>query len=277
MKQIDPFNIPTPFRLGTTSYILPDEILPNVRYLADKVQDVELVLFGVDDGLNNLPSTAILSELKRLSREHFLTYTVHLPLDLRLGTRGGEQHPSLKKGRRVIECTRTLEPLCYVLHLDGREVRGCVDPEKLEVWQAQAARSLEIMAKWAGNFSLLAVENLEGYPLTFWDPVLESVPVRRCVDIGHLWLDGHTPLPFLERALTRTSVMHIHGVAERDHHSLSLVHPDALDSVIRFLLERKYDGVLTVEVFNQDDLLSSQRALADSLTRVRKELSWDTH
>ena len=41
------------FRLGTTSYIIPDEILPNVRFLAGKVQDVELVLFEVDDGQNN--------------------------------------------------------------------------------------------------------------------------------------------------------------------------------------------------------------------------------
>ena len=39
-----------PFRLGTTSYIIPADILPNVIYLSDQVQDIELILFEVDDG-----------------------------------------------------------------------------------------------------------------------------------------------------------------------------------------------------------------------------------
>src|SRR5262245_25369283 len=85
----------TPFRLGTTSYIIPDDILPNVRYLADKVQDVELVLFEVDDGPNNLPSSETVAELAALADAHDLTYTVHLPLDLRLGADGDEGHISL--------------------------------------------------------------------------------------------------------------------------------------------------------------------------------------
>ncbi|MCU0508776.1 MAG: sugar phosphate isomerase/epimerase, partial [Anaerolineae bacterium] len=36
------------FRVGTTSYIVPDNILPNVEYLAPLVDDVELVLFETD-------------------------------------------------------------------------------------------------------------------------------------------------------------------------------------------------------------------------------------
>jgi len=38
----------TPFRVGATSYVLPDHILPNVEYLAPMVDDVELVLFETD-------------------------------------------------------------------------------------------------------------------------------------------------------------------------------------------------------------------------------------
>jgi len=49
---------PTPFRIGTTSYIIPDEIIPNVRFLAARVEDVELVLFEADEGMNNLPGAA---------------------------------------------------------------------------------------------------------------------------------------------------------------------------------------------------------------------------
>ncbi len=62
-----------PFRLGTTSYIIPADILSNVRYLAGKVRDVELVLFDVDDGMNNLPSKEEIDELRRIGSD--LTYT----------------------------------------------------------------------------------------------------------------------------------------------------------------------------------------------------------
>lgn len=31
-----------PFRLGTTSFIIPDDILPNVEFLSDKVDDIEI-------------------------------------------------------------------------------------------------------------------------------------------------------------------------------------------------------------------------------------------
>ena len=79
-----------PFRIGATSYIIPDDILPNARYLAalGEVQDIELVLFEVDDGPNNLPSPETVAELAALAGAHGLTFTVHLPLDLRLGASG---------------------------------------------------------------------------------------------------------------------------------------------------------------------------------------------
>jgi tetraacyldisaccharide-1-P 4'-kinase len=77
------------FRVGTTSYILPDDILPNVEYLAPRVDDVELVLFETDEHGGNLPDGALRDRLSALAAAHALTYTVHLPLDLRLGTVDG--------------------------------------------------------------------------------------------------------------------------------------------------------------------------------------------
>src|SRR5215213_1611587 len=173
-----------PFRLGTTSYIIPDDILPNARYLAGKVRDIELILFEVDDGPNNLPSPDVIDKLARLASEHNLTYTVHLPLDLKLGEDGSERDASLVKARRVIDCTRGLDPWAYVLHLDGRDVLHGADPAQLTEWQTHARRALEIVAGWAGGAQKLAVENLERYPLDFIQPVLDAVPVSRCVDVG---------------------------------------------------------------------------------------------
>src|SRR5512133_713650 len=137
-----------PFRVGTTSYIIPDDILPNVRYLAGKIRDVELVLFELDDGQSNLPGPALINQLNELAEAHDLTYTVHLPLDLRLGADGDEQHISLIKARRVIDATRELNPWAYVLHLDGREVRQGAEPAALSRWQDQSVRALEIASAW---------------------------------------------------------------------------------------------------------------------------------
>ncbi len=250
-----------PFRLGTTSYIIPDDILPNARYLAGKVRDIELILFEVDDGPNNLPSQDVIDELQQIASEHELTYTVHLPLDLKLGEDGSERDQSLVKSQRVIDCTRGLDPWAYVLHLDGRSVRTSTDTELIRRWQNQSVRALKIVAEWAGSAEKLAVENLETYPLDFIQPVLDRIPVSRCVDIGHLWLDGHDPISYLQAALSRTRVVHMHGIAERDHRSLAFMPQKKVYDVWKELIRAKYEGVLTLEIFSEEDFISSLNVL----------------
>jgi hypothetical protein len=61
-------------RLGTTSYIYPADIITNVRRLAGKVQDVELVIFEFDEGSNSLPDDDTIAELNALSAAD-MTYT----------------------------------------------------------------------------------------------------------------------------------------------------------------------------------------------------------
>ena len=250
-----------PFRLGTTSYIIPDDILPNAHYLADKVSDIELILFEVDDGPNNLPSAEVIDELVKIANEHDLTYTVHLPLDLKLGHDGSEYYQSLVKAKRVIDCTLGLGPWAYVLHLDGKSVRTSTNKDLIKRWQDQSVRALEITAQWAAGAEKLAVENLETYSLDFIQPVLDRIPVSRCVDIGHLWLDGHDPIPYLRAALPRTRVIHIHGIAERDHRSLMFMPQENVRAVWEELIGAKYEGVLTLEIFSEEDFLSSMEII----------------
>jgi sugar phosphate isomerase/epimerase len=246
-----------PFRLGTTSYIIPDDILPNARYLAGKVRDIELILFEVDDCPNNLTSAEGIDELSKIAQENDLTYTVHLPLDLKLGEDGSERDQSLVKAKRVIDCTRGLDPWAYVMHLDGRAVRTSTDAELIRRWQGHSVRALEIVSTWAGSPDRLAVENLETYPLDFIQPVLDRIPVSRCVDIGHLWLDGHDPIPYLQAALPRVRVIHMHGIAERDHRSLAFMPKEKIRVVWQELIRARYEGVLTLEIFSDEDFLSS--------------------
>ena len=120
----------------------------------------------------------------------------------------------------------------------------------------------------------MAVENLESYPPEFVTSVIEDLPVSRCLDIGHLWLDGHDPPPYLRSALSRTRVVHIHGVhkvdgQERDHQSLAHMAPEQIDPVIELLMCERYRGVLSMEVFGEDDFETSMGALIESVERCQ--------
>ena len=76
-----------PLRLGATSYIVDAGLLENAAFLSDKVQDMQLVLFDLPDGLSNLPDAATVAALSALAERHSLSYTVHLLDDMQLGSR----------------------------------------------------------------------------------------------------------------------------------------------------------------------------------------------
>lgn len=259
-----------PFRVGATSYVIEDDLALNARFLADRVQDMQLVLFDLPDGPSNLPDARTLEELCAIGRDHDLSYTVHLIDDLRLFGPDGRPSGTVERARQVVDLTRVLAPFAYVLHLDGKEFRGPeYDPDALLRWQAESLAALSMVAEFAGDATLLAVENLESYTPGFVTPVVERLPVCRCVDVGHLWLDGHDAVPYLKSALPRTRVVHIHGIGERDHGSLTHCAPEELDAVIFALLAASFDGVFTLEVFGRDDFESSMAALAESVRRLR--------
>lgn len=257
-----------PFRLGTTSYIIPDDIIPNVRFLADKIQDIQLVLFELDEAQNNLPGRQDVAALRSLARQNDLSFTVHLPLDLRLGGEAGETHISLEKARRVIEATLKLQPRAYIVHLDGKDERHADRQDVITRWREQAVLSLQWTANLVGDLQRMAVENLEGYPFDFNDRVIAESGCARCVDVGHLWLDGHDPVEYFNGRFDQTTVIHLHGIGERDHQSLSFMPKEKIDRLMDYLLKNDYRGELTLEVFSEDDFFSSLRAVMESINRI---------
>ena len=91
-----------PFRIGTTSYIVPDDLLSNAAFLAPFVQDMQLVLFEVPGGPSNLPSLANVAALAALGRRCDLTYTVHLLHDLRAHDQEWKPSLALAKAQEVL-------------------------------------------------------------------------------------------------------------------------------------------------------------------------------
>ncbi len=249
-------------RLGTTSYIYPADIITNVRRLAGRVQDVELVIFEFDDRSNPLPDDDTISELNSLAADHNMTYTVHLPLGLGLA----DAHSSVAKAVQVIRGTTRLQPHGFIVHLDGKDRTA---PQDLNYWTANSLRSLEIICNEVQCPELVCVENLDDQSPMMLDSILNEMPVSCCVDVGHLWKQGLDPLPVLDRWLSRARVVHIHGVGTRDHKGLSLMSPARLDPVVDSL-DRLFRGVLTFEVFNERDLLDSFAAFQASYVRCQR-------
>lgn len=249
-------------RLGTTSFIYPADIMTNVRQLAGKVMDVELVIFECDDYGTNLPDSKTIEDLVALGKEHDMTYTVHLPLDLRLA----DDDPQIEKAVRVIRCTEELEPFGFIVHLDGANGGEALN---LDRWTENCVRSLDALIDAVGDEKKLCAENLEDQSPERMDAILGRTGVSCCIDLGHLWKQGLDPLPCLDRWLPRAQVLHLHGIGKRDHERLSLIPQQKLDDVVE-RVRGSFNGVVTLEVFNKDDLEESLRAFHSSVQRLAR-------
>ena len=254
-----------PFRLGTTSYILPDEILPNLRYLCALVDDVELVLFESDE-FSNMPSAEDARKMASIGREFDLTYTVHLPLDIAFGSADEEERmSSVGKCRRVIERMSPVHPFAWILHLHG-DRRGEIPSGDMERWNGQNRRSLAELLAGRPEPSKICVETLD-YDFQHVAALVEDFNLSVCLDIGHLLMNGRNVMIHLDRWMPRARVFHLHGVNPQgtDHCHLGYLPEELLkDLAARLPLEE--ERVLTMEIFGQDDFARSLAVIAERLS-----------
>lgn len=268
-----------PFRLGTTSYIVPDEIIPNVRYLAGKVEDIELVLFESDE-FSNLPSSGDMQRLAALAAEHGMTYSVHLPLDVYLGNSDRkERERSVGKCRRIVELTRELPTSAYVMHFEagpGVDINA-MPPDRQRAFVDALHESTALLLACTGEPpASFCAENLN-YPFELVLPVIEEAGLSVTLDVGHIEYYGFPVEEYLQRYLPLAKVLHMHGTLEgKDHNSLQHMRPEALGQVVAALAEDDVgrggvgevsggeDGVkrvFTLEIFSEADFISSCHAL----------------
>jgi len=246
-----------PFRLGTSSYIIPADILPNVRFLAPRVDDVELVLFESDE-VSNIPEPAVVRELAQLGRAHDLTYTVHLPLDTELAAQDeSERIRSVEKCLRVMQRLSPVQPFAYIVHFHGApEVDGTA--ERLEAWRSQARQSMADLAAGVDRSDALCVETLK-YPFEWVEDIVREFGGSVCPDVGHLLLNGRDVAEYLDRYLDHTRVIHLHGIIDgKDHASLAGLEESLLSVILSRLAESSdVPRVVTLEVFSQADFEAS--------------------
>jgi sugar phosphate isomerase/epimerase len=254
-----------PFRLGTSSYILPDNILPNVRFLAPLVDDVELILFESTEH-SNLPGPSELAELGQLAADHDISYTIHLPLDVELGHSDDTfRRRSIRQCRHVVELTRPLAPFAWILHLSHPAGSNPIPDHDRPRWLKSLRESISELADAFPEPARCSVETLS-YPFAWIEDMVSDHGFSVCFDIGHLILRGDSLPKAWEHLGARTRVMHLHGVRGRkDHVDVSALAPEIL-SLLWSSLRQAERGtrVVTLEVFNQHDFDRSVETLASA-------------
>lgn len=246
-------------RVGTTSYVLPADLLTNARLLTPLVDDVELLLFEAHP--TALPSPADVDELGRLAADGGCGYTVHLPLGLALGDpsrvrRGGAVAWALS----VMRLTQPLSPRAFVVHPE-------LPAGPTSAGLAGLQDSLSRLRDRAGGVPL-AVENLGGRDFAPVATLVEELDLGVVFDVGHLLLAGGDPQEHLAAYGHRLRVVHLHGVAAgQDHQPASAFAPAALCALLEgFAAAGAGAGepplVVTLEVFGRSPTVESLAAVA---------------
>jgi len=258
-----------PFQLGTTSYILRDDILPNVHFLKNKVGSVELLLFESDE-VSNYPSPSVIQELNTIAADFSLTYTVHLPLHVPLGTRNkSERKKNVEIILRAIDATSALNPHAWDLHLEPDEKcyeRPIVD---LDAWQESTLRSLEEIKAAGADPKRIGIEVLE-YDYSFVDPIIKQSGFGTCLDIGHVWYRNFDESFFLDTVLPNARHFHLHGFnEERDHKGLNHIPPEQVQRFIDAVAAQPdaANRIVTIEVFSEESFNQSMDVLKQLATK----------
>lgn len=246
-----------PFRLGSTSYVYPGDLVENARRLRGVVDDIELVLFDTPTA-SNLPDEATIARLAEVAGDG-LTFSLHLPTHLRLTHPDeGERDRSLDQAAGLIERCHPLPLSGIVVHLEGGEPHDD-DPGAWAAWQGAACTTLRALLPLCP--APLCVENIERYAPEAVLPVVEETGAALCLDVGHFWKMGRDPHPSLRRWLGRAPVVHLHGWdGARDHCPLIVTPTDRLAAILRELVAHEWRGVLTLEVY-ENDFWHSRQAL----------------
>lgn len=256
-----------PFRLGTTSFIVPDHIISNVKQLGPYFDEIELLVF---ESLPQevLPSRADVAELALLSQDMDISYNVHLPVDVSLtAEKRQDRKTAAEILARVVERLHPLSPTTHTLHLEmpcGSEAG----------WEDRAMDGLDLFLPRLDLPETVSLETLD-YPPNLLDSFLEKHPVRLCLDAGHHFKYGHDPETTFDRYPDRIPVIHFHGVdfapdRPRDHIGLDRLPRDMFDRSVRIL--ERYSGTLSLEVFNLEDLNRSLDVLSSVFKGIPRNL-----
>lgn len=252
------------FRIGTTSFVYPARWIDNARRLAGRVRDVELLFFDPPTP-QSLPSAAEVDALAQVAAETGLGYTVHAPIGFALASEDPDRRRvAVDAIAKVVRHTARLDPHAVVVHLAPGEREGDPPPRDAAAFQRRAVAALREVLATGLPADRLCLETLE-YDFALAEPVVDALGLSVALDVGHLARDGVAFDAVLARNLARTRVVQWHGTdpAGRDHRSLRHYPRGEAVRLLRALRAGGFAGVLTLEVFGEQDLEESLALVAE--------------
>ncbi len=262
-----------PFKLATTSFIIPDNIIPNVRKLGPFFDEIELLVFESQPE-NVLPGRSEVEQLLSLSQRFNLSYNVHLPVDVSISSTSAKERAVAGNSiLKVIDLFAPLKPTSYTLHLD---IPKSIQTHAGEIikWQKITEKSLESLRSQVPLPEIISIETLD-YPFDFVEPFIEKFNFSVCIDAGHQIKYGYNLLQTFEKQRQKTAVIHLHGVefsqnGIKDHTSLDKL-PERHMNQVKTILN-SYSGVISIEVFNLNNLNRSLKVLSKLFRDIQPEI-----
>jgi sugar phosphate isomerase/epimerase len=245
------------FKLCTTSFIYPDNIIPNVRKLGPFFDEIELLIFE-SIPCSVLPSPRDIKELKNLAQEFDLTYNIHLPVDVSLtDISRTKRDQAVETIKQVIDITGLLNPTTHTLHLEFEEYKN--SSLNYDDWYKRSFDAMGKLCALLDKPEIISMETLD-YPFESIAPIIDEYQVSVCVDAGHLIKYGHDIKRIFEKYHDKIPLIHLHGVdfsmvPPKDHVSLEKMPKEKFIDTLEVL--KKFKGVVSIEVFNKDNLISS--------------------
>lgn len=237
-----------PFRIGCTSYVIPDRIIPNVIEMANVADDIELLFFESSESCQFL-SKEERKDLYTLANSFNLTYSVHCPTDiLSVNCDNVQIDNFIFQLEQIINQTLDLPVSGYIIHLD--DFSGAERNQQILNICNSISRLNNI------DNRIMCIENLAYDPFINYD-IVKKFNFSACIDMGHLWLYEQNWSDFCVKMLPFTKIFHLHGVSNfKDHRSLANADPHLLvDFIGKFLTN--YSNVLTIELFKKETTLES--------------------
>lgn len=257
---------PRRFRLGTTSFIVPDHIIPNVIRLGPFFDEIELLVFE-SFPLDVLPSKTDVKTLLSLAGDLNLTYNIHLPTDVSLSDESSRKRRAAADTLlRVMDRFDPLTPSTHTLHLEMPTdvIRDMGNPERRKDWLGNTREGLAAFLSGIPAPLMISVETLD-YPFSYMEPLIKEFHFSVCLDAGHQVRYGHDLFQTFEAHRSRIPLIHLHGVdssgpEKKDHKALDLLSQEEILKILRVL--ENFRGVVSLEVFNLENLTRSLSVLS---------------
>lgn len=265
------------FKLSTTSYVVPDYIVENVKIIGSFFDEIEILVF--ESRQNVLPTKKEIKDLLKLSQDLNVGYNVHLPIDISINSDNiRKRNQAQNTIEKILELFAVLNPSTHTLHLE-MPLYNRKNDDTIKQWYNITHESLTSLQSRLVSLKKISFETLD-YPFAFIEPFVSEFDLEICIDLGHHIKYGYDFQKVFANNKSRTPIIHLHGVEKqknllKDHLSIDKLKKEVLEKIMIML--NNYTGIVSIEVFNFENLQNSLKTLSRTFKEINpKKLKNDS-